>query len=176
VILKLKRTPGIYLVRFMGSGKSTIGRLLAEEIGWSFIDLDDEIEKSSGLSISALFELNGEAEFRRIEHQTLQRFVQLVESGKPFVVALGGGAFAQQKNYDLLENNGVTIWLDCPLPLLERRVARHEHRPLARDIEKFRSLFQQRQESYAKADYRVEVSDAEPILHVSSILRLPLFA
>lgn len=175
MILKLKRTPGIYLVGFMGSGKSTVGRLLAEEIGWSFLDLDDEIEKSSGLSISALFELHGEDDFRRIEFQTLQRFVQRIERGQPFVVALGGGAFAQTKNIDLLENNGVTIWLDCPLPLVERRVARHEHRPLARDMEKFRSLYQQRQQSYAKADYRVEVSDAEPITHVASILRLPLF-
>lgn len=176
MILKLKRTPGIYLVGFMGSGKSTIGRLLAEEIGWSFVDLDDEIERSTGLSISSLFELNGEADFRRIEYQILQQLVQRIERGQPFVVALGGGAFAQSKNHDLLENNGVTIWLDCPLPLLERRVARHEHRPLARDIEKFRGLFQQRRQSYSKANYRVEVDDAEPTLHVSSILRLPLFA
>jgi shikimate kinase len=75
----------------------------------------------------------------------------------------------------LLENNGVTIWLDCPLEVLERRVARAQHRPLARDLERFRSLYQARREAYAKADYRIEVGDADATVHVQSIMKLPLF-
>src|SRR5205823_9160195 len=67
MILKLKRTPGIYLVGFMGSGKTTIGRLLAEELGWGFADLDEEIEKREGMSISQIFETRGEAGFRQAE-------------------------------------------------------------------------------------------------------------
>ncbi len=175
MILRLKRTPGIYLVGFMGCGKSTVGQLLAEELGWEFVDLDSAIEASVGMTVPAIFESMGETEFRRLEHQALQRIVQQVERGKPYVVALGGGAFAQPRNYDLLENNGVTIWLDCPLETLERRVARHTHRPLARDPKRFRRLYAERHGAYAKADYRIPVSDAEPRSHVDAILKLPLF-
>lgn len=175
MILKLKRTPGIYLVGFMGSGKSTIGRLLADELGWTFIDLDDVIEQSAGVTISSLFESRGEEEFRKLEHQALRRIVDKVERGVPHVVALGGGAFVQPMNQALLAPNGVSIWLDCPLASVERRVSRHSHRPLARDIEKFRALFAERSAEYAKADYRIEVGDAEPATHVARVLALPLF-
>ena len=176
MILALKRTPGIYLVGFMGSGKSTIGRLLAEELGWAFLDLDDVIEQTSGVAIPQLFESRGEEEFRRLEHEALTQIAQSVECGKPHVIALGGGAFVQQKNQEYLENKGVSIWLDCPLEMLERRVGRHSHRPLARDIEKFRKLYHDRREAYAKAQYHVNVNDADPSTHVHSILRLPLFS
>lgn len=174
--LRLKRTPGIYLVGFMGSGKSTIGRILADEIGWTFTDLDEEIERASGMTIGALFESRGEPEFRNIEHHSLHRAIQKVERGQPYVIALGGGAFAQPRNFDLLENNGISIWLDCPLELVERRVARHEHRPLARDINRFRQLYSDRLSAYRRADYRVEVCDADPKDNVAAILRLPLFS
>lgn len=176
MILTLKRTPGIYLVGFMGSGKSTIGRLLAEDLGWSFLDLDDLIEQANGTTISTLFEARGEEEFRRLEHEALARITQSVECGKPHVIALGGGAFVQQRNQEHLENKGVSIWLDCPLETLERRVSRHSHRPLARDMDKFRSLYASRRDAYAKANYRVDVNDADPAVHVKSILKLPLFS
>lgn len=175
MILRLKRTPGIYLVGFMGCGKSTIGRILADELGWRFIDLDEQIERASASSISGLFETLGEAEFREIERTQLQEVVRAVERGSPTVVSLGGGAFPDEKNYQLLENNGVTIWLDCPLEILERRVARHTHRPLARDPQRFRELYESRRPAYARADYRIEVSDADARDHVAAILRLPLF-
>jgi shikimate kinase len=175
VILRLKRTPGIYLVGFMGCGKSTIGRILADELGWSFIDLDERIEHATSTSIARLFESRGEAAFRELEREHLWQVVKSVERGCPTVVSLGGGAFADESNFQLLENNGITIWLDCPLELLERRVARHTHRPLARDAQKFRELYETRRPSYARADYRVEVSDADAREHVAAILRLPLF-
>ncbi len=175
MILRLKRTPGIYLVGFMATGKSTVGRLLADELGWYFVDLDEQIEQAAGSSISQVFETQGEAAFRQMEHERLADVVRKVEYGKPHVVALGGGAFAQDNNYQLLENNGVTIWLDCPLEVLERRVARAQHRPLARDLERFRSLYQTRREAYSKADYRIEVGDADATVHVQSIMKLPLF-
>ncbi len=175
MILRLKRTPGIYLVGFMATGKSTIGRLLSDELGWYFADLDEQIEQAAGASITHLFETQGEPAFRQLEHERLAALVRQVEYGKPHVVALGGGAFAQDSNYELLENNGVTIWLDCPLEVLERRVARAQHRPLARDLDKFRSLYEARREAYSKADYRIEVSDADATEHVRSIMKLPLF-
>src|SRR5579862_9900078 len=93
MILKLKRTPGIYLVGFMGSGKSTVGRALADELGWSFFDLDDEIERREGATISELFDTRGEASFRQAESAALRERVVQVERGRPQVVSLGGGAF-----------------------------------------------------------------------------------
>ena len=97
MILKLKRTPGIYLVGFMGSGKSTIGRLLAERIGWHFVDLDAEIEAAQSMSILEIFETRGEAEFRRFERETLRQHVRAIECGRPAVLALGGGAIVQPR-------------------------------------------------------------------------------
>src|ERR1022692_5190369 len=80
MILKLKRTPGIYLVGFMGSGKSTIGRLLAERIGWHFVDLDEEIEAAERMSILEIFETRGEAEFRRVLFRSDRKSTRLNSS------------------------------------------------------------------------------------------------
>jgi len=175
MILKLVRTPGIYLVGFMGSGKSTIGRLLAEELGWSFADVDEDIEAEQRMTIAAIFEARGEEEFRRIETSAIEKRVRLVERGRPHVIALGGGAFVQQDNYRLLENNGVTIWLDCPLEVALRRVAGHEHRPLARDPARFAELYEARRAAYARADFRADTSGDDAVLTVAGILRLPIF-
>src|SRR5689334_12761274 len=99
MVLKLKRTPGIYLVGFMGCGKSTVGRALADEIGWTFLDLDEEIERQQGRSISGIFEKEGEPSFREIESAVLKEKVKLVDRGRPHVIALGGGAFLSDANY-----------------------------------------------------------------------------
>jgi shikimate kinase len=175
MILKLKRTPGIYLVGFMGCGKSTIGRLLADELGWPFADLDEDIESERRISISEIFEQSGEAEFRKIESEALGRRVKVVETGRPLVLALGGGAFTQPGNVDLLRANGITIWLDCPFEVVQERVARAAHRPLARDPQAFAALFHARAAAYARAEYRIAVDDAPPSRHVASILKLPIF-
>src|SRR5690242_496565 len=106
MILKLKRTPGIYLVGFMASGKTTVGRLLADELGWSFADVDEDIEAARGRSIAEIFDHDGEDQFRKIEQAAIGQRVCEVERGKPMVVALGGGAFAQEANHALLEENG----------------------------------------------------------------------
>ena len=80
--LKLKLTPGIYLVGFMGCGKSTAGKALAEELGWSFYDLDSEIEQSATESISKIFETRGEEAFRRLETDVLRKRVMSVRGGQ----------------------------------------------------------------------------------------------
>jgi len=131
--LKLKRTPGIYVVGFMASGKSTVGRLMAQRLGWDFFDIDEEIEAAERTAIAEIFDTRGEAEFRRIETGIISHHVRRIERGGAAVLALGGGAFAAPANRDLLENHGVTVWLDCPFQVVERRVALASHRPLARD-------------------------------------------
>jgi shikimate kinase len=172
--LRLKRTPGLYVVGFMASGKSTVGRLLARQLGWSFFDTDDEIEAAEKTSIADLFDTRGEAEFRRIEAEIIGQHVHWIERGRPAVLALGGGAFVEPANRDLLLGHGIAIWLDCPLDVVKRRVAQAAHRPLARNAEKFAALYAARQESYALADLRVSIESDDPAATVESILAHPL--
>ena len=172
--LKLKCTPGIYVVGFMASGKSTVGRLLAQRLGWSFVDTDEEIEAAEGTAIAEIFDARGEAEFRRIETAIIHRHVRRIGQGSPAVVALGGGAFAEPANRVLLQNNGITVWLDCPFELVERRVALASHRPLARDPRQFAMLYHARREAYALAHVRVPIESDDPASVVETILTHPL--
>jgi shikimate kinase len=175
VTIKLKRTPGIYLVGFMAAGKTTIGRRLADELGWSFVDIDEDIENDQGTTIAEIFDTRGEEEFRRIETAAIQKRVHFIERGRPMVVALGGGAFAQHRNFELLENNGISVWLDCPFAMVAERVGRTSHRPLARDVDRFRQLYEARRAAYERADFRIEIQGDDPVPVVQSILSLPIF-
>lgn len=174
MILKLKRTPGLYLVGFMGSGKSTVGRLVADELGWTFCDIDSEIEAAEQTTIPDIFDQRGEAAFRRIESEIIHEQVRLVQRGRPMVISLGGGAFAQEQNYDLLEENGVSVWLDCPLDVLKQRVGSAASRPLARDPAAFAELYERRRDAYMRADFRIDAC-LDPITVSSAILNLPIF-
>ena len=175
MILKLKRTPGIYLVGFMGCGKTTIGRLLARRIGWHFADLDHDIEKAHGAPVQQIFAQHGEPHFRQLEHQALKARVSDVERGKPMVVALGGGTFVQQDNYALLENNGVTLWLDAPFEMIRQRVPADGSRPLAADPVRFRELFDSRRDLYQIADHRIVIETEDAEVNVDAIMALKLF-
>ena len=175
MLLKLKRTPGLYLVGFMGSGKSAVGRLLADELGWSFADIDEDIEKTEGVSIADIFDTRGEEEFRRIEQEALRKRIREVEFGKPMVLALGGGAFVGPAHRKLLDERGVTIWLDCPFPRICARVDGQTHRPLARDPEKFQRLYDDRRDAYNKAEHRIEADTDDAAAIVAEILKLPIF-
>jgi shikimate kinase len=176
--LKLKQTPGVYLVGFMASGKSTVGRHLAHRLGWNFFDTDHEIESAEKSTIAELFDSRGEAEFRRIESEILRQHIRWVERGRPAVLALGGGAFAQESNRAMLSDHGVTVWLDCPFETLQRRVAAQHGgalRPLARDPAKFEALFAERRSVYALADVRVAVESDDPETVVDAVLADSIF-
>jgi shikimate kinase len=159
---------GIFVIGFMGAGKSTVGDALARRLGWKFVDLDDEIEAAERAKISEIFDQRGEAEFRRIETEALRR---IVEGGGQAVVALGGGAFTIPANRELLRGRGTTIWLDCPFETVQRRVARFTHRPLARYAVAFAALYEARREAYSQADIRVAVESDDPEAAVDAILR-----
>ena len=172
--LKLKRTPGIYLVGFMGSGKSTIGRMYAEEIGWRFADLDEEIESSQQCSIADLFARFGEEEFRRIESEAIHHRVNAVRRGLPVVLSLGGGAFTREENIELLNENGITVWINTSFDVMRHRCAAHDHRPLARDPQRFRELYQQRLPFYRRAEFHVDVPDGNSRAALRNLLDLCL--
>lgn len=175
MILKLKRTPGLYLVGFMCCGKTTVGRSLAEELGWPFVDIDREIEAKEGKTISTIFLERGETAFRKLETEIIRRRVSRIEAGDPCVVALGGGAFVQPSNWEMIENNGVTVWLDCTLETIRKRLGDDTKRPLARDRSGLDQLFEDRRPLYGRADFRVDVDTDDISAIVQKILHLPIF-
>lgn len=172
--LRLKCTPGLYIVGFMAAGKSTVGRELARHLGWSFFDIDSEIEAAEKIAISEIFRTRGEAEFRRIESDILRHHVEWIERGRAAVLALGGGAFCQPANRDLVLSAGIAIWLDCPFETVQRRVAQTTHRPLAQDPARFADLYRSRRDDYALADIRVPVETDDAAITIEFILAHPL--
>ena len=168
---RLKATPGIYLVGFMGCGKSTVGELLAERLGWELVDLDTEIEREAGKPIARIFDEDGETAFRQLEYEAVGRQACAVRGGGARVVALGGGAFVPQRNRWKLEDAGLTICLDVSADELWERVRHETDRPLARDEQRFRSLYAERRPVYELADYRVDASQP-PDEIVDAILSL----
>lgn len=173
--LKLKRTPGLYLVGFMASGKTTVGAALAAELGWPFTDIDLKIEAREGKTIAQIFAERGETFFRELEAAAIREQVARIERGLPCVVSLGGGAFIQPTNWELIANNGITVWLDCPLDRVHSRLGNDTTRPLAQNRAGLAQLFETRRPLYARADYRIEVDcdDVDAILR--RILQLPIF-
>jgi shikimate kinase len=161
----------------MGSGKTTVGRLLARQLGWRFTDLDERIESAAGLRIPEIFERFGEPGFRQMESEQLQAAVgRAVERGESTVLALGGGTYAQPANTSQLRSNGASVvWLDCPPEVLFARCLTMTGRPLFRDEASFRALYAQRLPSYQQADFRVD-SSGEPAAVVAEILRLGIVA
>jgi shikimate kinase len=156
----------------MGVGKSTVGELLARKLRWPFIDLDATIEAGQGTTIRAIFENAGEPFFRQIEHAAL---VEAARS-EPAIIALGGGTFVQEPNFEhIRETGGTTIWLDCPLEELRQRCAGKNDRPLFRDPGSFAQLFEQRAPYYQRADFRVSTAGRDPEDVVEQILSLNIF-
>ncbi len=158
----------------MGCGKTTVGSVLARQLGWRFEDLDARIEQLTGLAIPAIFEQMGEPAFRAIESKQLEAVLgHAAESREPFVLALGGGTYAQPGTAERLRAAGVVvIWLDCPVELLLSRCATMTNRPLFRDEPSFRNLLAARLPFYAQADHRV-AGGGEPSRIVEEILALP---
>jgi shikimate kinase len=150
----------VFLVGFMGAGKSSVGRALSRQLGWPFEDLDERIQAREGLSIERIFRQSGEAEFRRAEHAALRELLSEL-GNSPRIVALGGGAFVQEHNVALLEERRATvIFLDAPVEELFRRCQNEElERPLrGNDLEAFRQLYEARRPHYATARLRIETA------------------
>jgi shikimate kinase len=149
----------VFLVGFMGAGKTSVGRRLSHRLGWDFEDLDDRIEKRERRLIAEIFREFGEAEFRRAEHAALRELIAQPGSS-PRIVALGGGAFAQTKNAALLEESGApVVFLDGPADELFRRCEQQNmERPLHHDAKQFRELYDRRRPFYLKAGWRVDTS------------------
>lgn len=146
----------IVMVGMMGAGKTAVGRALATRLGVPFIDSDAEIELAANASIAEIFQRDGEAFFRAKETQVIERLL----GGESGILSTGGGAFMQPANRQMISAQGVSVWLDAPLPLLWQRVRHKDTRPLLRTPDPHATLsamFEERVPVYALADLRVPV-------------------
>lgn len=165
----------VFLLGFMGCGKTTVGRLLSRRLGWSFVDVDEELERRQGRTIRQIFDQDGEPFFRRIETELLEEILTRGQT-ESMVVALGGGTVAQPGAFDRIRATGaVTFWLDCPLDELRRRCRGFTHRPLFRDPAAFEQLYAGRLTFYRQADFRVDANRPHPEDVVEEILQCGVF-
>jgi shikimate kinase len=150
------RAEKIYLVGFMGAGKSTVALALARRLGWEAVDVDETVERREHLSVSQIFATRGEPYFRTVERAVL--FEQL---GRPhLVVATGGGTFADPQNRAAIKADGVSVWLDVPLERLIERVPADGRRPRAAARAGFERLYQVRRTAYMEAHVRLDAGRA----------------
>jgi shikimate kinase len=149
-------TDKIYLVGFMGAGKSSVGRALARRLGWRTVDVDEMIERRERQTVSAIFAKHGEPYFRSIERAVLLEQIP----SRHLVVATGGGTFADPANRGVMKGDGATIWLDVPIQRIIARVPADGRRPLAADRVEFERLFYLRRTAYEEAHYRVDAERA----------------
>lgn len=148
----------LVLIGLMGAGKSTIGRRLAKEIGWRFVDSDEEIESAAGCSISDIFAIHGEPIFRDLEKRVIGRLV----SEEPLVIATGGGAWMQPGVREIIKARATSVWLRAELDVLTDRVSRRSHRPLLETGDKreiLDKLMRERYPVYGEADLIIDSSE-----------------
>jgi shikimate kinase len=160
----------IVLVGMMGSGKSSVGRRLAARIGIPFVDADAEIEKAAGMSITDIFAVRGEAEFRSGEARVIRRVLQ----GGPQVLSTGGGAFMDPETRAAVAASGISIWLNAEFDILMKRIRRRHDRPLLKTSDPgatLRKLMVERDPIYALADLIVESRDEPHDRIVDDIIR-----
>lgn len=143
----------------MGSGKTTVGQLLAAELNYRFFDTDAVIEQVTGLPIRELFAQSGEAEFRQLESQVLAELAPYTR----LAIATGGGSILKRENWGYLRH-GIVVWLDVPVEQLQVRLQTDDTRPLLQDVNlaaKLQALLEERQPLYAQADVRVSYQTEE---------------
>ena len=156
----VSRPPAVFLVGFMGSGKTSVGQALAAHLALPFIDLDARVEQAAGKSVSAIFAHEGEAAFRAHERAMLLALAPELAHGA--VVATGGGTAVDPAARAFMREHGTTIWLDTPLETIERRVPRDGSRPLFGDPAALAALYEERRSHYASAGRRVDAGKGAP--------------
>ena len=150
---------GIALIGLRGAGKSTLGKLLAERIGWTFIELNKEIERQNGLSVAEIIALYGQEGFRRMEQAALG---QLLARKEPIVLATGGGIVSEPLTFDLILSSFYTNWLKAETEELMARVRRQgDLRPMADDrsaMQELRTILLSREPLYSRASAVVDTA------------------
>ncbi len=166
---KLRAHP-IVLVGLMGAGKTSVGRRLAERLGFPFVDADHAIEEAAGKPIAEIFADHGEPYFREGERRVIAR---LMRNGAQ-VLATGGGAYMNEETRARIQQEGVSVWLSADLPLLMKRVMKRQDRPLLRTEDPeavMRGLMEKRYPVYGLADVTVESRDVAHAQMVNDVIK-----
>lgn len=164
----------IYLIGFMATGKSKVGLILAELLGWKFIDTDEEIAKNYGSSIAEIFSEKGEPFFRQLEMQTIDHATRL----RAHVVALGGGAIMNDENWEKISHSGLTIRLKASPEVILARTMHKEDRPLLltnnhdEKLKRIKAIMAAREPYYARADLHfISTEEESPESVAKAILK-----
>lgn len=156
----------IYLCGFMGSGKTTVGKLLAEKLGYKFVDTDQFIEKNEKTTIRDIFENSGETQFRKLENRVIK---QIAVSEENTVIALGGGSLMRKANLKLIKTSGYLIYLNADRHTIAARLQADTARPLLQRAS-LDTLFKQRKPGYETASLIMKTRDQSPAEIVQHIL------
>lgn len=150
----------VYLIGFMGAGKTSVGSRLAVRMGVEFVDLDREIERMAGRSVPELFAERGEQGFRDLESEALERLADVEDD---LVIATGGGSANRPENVEFMRATGVTLWLDPSFEAILGRLSSEgrSRRPLFSSPSQARALYEERRDGYAGAGLRVVVGPAD---------------
>lgn len=161
----------IVLAGMMGCGKSTVGEILSNKIGYEFIDIDKQIEKSENMSVTNIFNEYGEKYFRKIEKLKIFEYV----NRKNIVMALGGGGFEDEETRQILKQHGVVIYLKATPECIFQRIKSEIHRPLLRknfSVDFIAFILKKRGDNYEKANFTVDTCNKAPDEVVNYILRV----
>ena len=160
----------LILIGFMGTGKTSLGKLLANKLGRGFVDLDQKIEHDSGMTIPKIFELYGEKYFRELE----KKAVREVCERKNLVIATGGGTVKDSENVRLLKSSGKIVCLTCEPEEIFRRTERRGERPVLdgggeERLQTIKKLLSEREKFYSQADYKIDTTEWSPLQILNDI-------
>lgn len=160
----------IVLTGFMGTGKTTIGKLLSEKLSFPFFDTDKIIEQNTDMSIPCLFEKVGEQEFRNYEKEV----VKLLSEAEGCVISCGGGIVLNNINMDLLSKNGIIVYLKASIDTIVKRIVNDKNRPIIAAMEnpkvEIEKLFNDRKRFYKRHDFSFDVDNLTPDTIVTKII------
>ena len=151
------RADKLYLVGFMGAGKTSVAAALGRRLGWRSEDVDERIETRERRSVAGIFVDRGEVYFRQVERDVLSDLLPI----RNVVVATGGGTFVDPANRAAILNDGAVAWLDLPLSRVIERIPPDGRRPLAADLVQMEELYLRRRVAYAEAHVRIDA--AKPV-------------
>lgn len=166
-----KNEKSIFLLGFMGSGKSTVSKILAEKLGWKLIDMDERIVAEQKMSINDIFAQYGEEHFRKLETSLLQRLVE----GTPAVISCGGGLPLREKNRQIIKENGLGVLLTASPETIYKRLIGDDQRPLLKDsmtVEHIAEMLESRKAAYDEvAHIVVDTENKSPLEVCNEILK-----